>query len=101
MAKKGILHLFLVAFLVALLSFFILYFFAPNMSSRFLGVSFSSRKGVSTVETRAVPSFAQDSLDALEQLQKSPLVQEKIVDAVKQGGDLIKDAGKALTDSVR
>ncbi len=112
MAKKDFIHLFLSALLVALLSFFLLYFFAPSMSTRFLGVSFATREGsdnalVITAVEAAVdhvknsPEFTQESLDKLQDLLRSADVQAKLKAAATQGEDILKDAIQAVTDKVK
>ena len=112
MAKKGPLHLFFSALIVALLSFFLLYFFAPSMSTQFLGVSFATRKGtdnalvITAVEdavdtVKNSPEFTKESLAKLEELLRSAEVQAKLKAAAKQGEDMLKDAVQAVTDKVK
>ena len=112
MAKKGPLHLFLSALSAALLSFFLLYFFAPSMSTQFLGVSFATRKGtdnalvITAVEdavdtVKNSPEFTKESLAKLEELLRSAEVQAKLKAAAKQGEDMLKDAVQAVTDKVK
>ncbi|MDK2860019.1 MAG: hypothetical protein PWP25_1205, partial [Sphaerochaeta sp.] len=45
MAKRGFFHSFLSAVIVAVLIFFVMYFFIPSMGMKFLGVSFALREG--------------------------------------------------------
>ncbi|MBI9094557.1 MAG: hypothetical protein JEY71_06725 [Sphaerochaeta sp.] len=112
MANKGSFHLFLSALLVALLSFFLLYFFAPSMSTRFLGVSFATRKGSSNAmvitavedavdDVKNSPEFTKESLDKLQDLLRSADVQAKLKAAAKQGEDILKDAVQTVTDMVK
>ena len=112
MAKKGFIHLFLSAFSAALLSFFLLYFFAPSMSTQFLGVSFATRKGSSNAlmmtavedaveHVKNSPEFTKESLDKLQELLKSADVQAKLKAAAKQGEGMLKDAVQAVTDKVK
>ncbi len=112
MAKKGFIHLFLSALIVALLSFFLLYFFSPSMSTRFLGVSFATRKGsanalvITAVEDAVAhvknsPEFTKESLAKLEDLLRSAEVQAKLKAAAKQGEDMLDLAIQAVTDRVR
>lgn len=112
MASKGPFHLFFSALSVALLSFFLLYFFAPNMSTRFLGVSFATRKGsanalvITAVEdavdhVKNSPEFTRESLAKLQELLKSAEVQARLKAAAKQGEDVLKDAVKTVTDKVK
>ena len=112
MAKKGPLHLFFSALSAALLSFFLLYFFAPSISTQFLGVSFSTRKGtdnalVITAVENAVehvknsPEFTKESLEKLQELLRSAEVQAKLKAAAKQGEGMLKDAVQAVTDKVK
>ncbi len=112
MAKKGFLHLFFSALLVALISFFLLYFFAPSMSTRFLGVSFATRKGsdnamvIGAVENavehvKNSPEFTKESLDKLQDLLRSAEVQAKLKAAAKQGEAVLKDAVQTVTDKVK
>lgn len=112
MANKGFIHLFLSALIAALISFFLLYFFAPSMSTRFLGVSFATREGsdnalvITAVETaidqvKNSPEFTQESLDKLQDLLQSAEVQAKLKAAAKQGEDILKDAVQSVTDKVK
>jgi len=112
MAKKGFLHLFFSALLAALLSFFLLYFFAPNMSTSFLGVSFATRKGtdnalvITAVEDAVAnvknsPEFTKESLDKLKALLSDADVQAKLKAAAKQGEEFLKDAVQTVTDKVK
>ena len=112
MAKKGFLHLFLTALLVALLSFFLLYFFSPSMSTQFLGVSFATRKGsdnalvITAVEdalehVKNSPEFTKEFLAKLEELFRSAEVQAELKAAAKQGEDVLKDAVQAVKDRVK
>ena len=112
MAKKGFLHLFLSALSAALLSFFLLYFFAPSMSTSFLGVSFATRKGsdnamvITAVEdavenVKNSPEFTKESLDKLQALLMDADVQAKLKAAAKQGEAILKDAVKTVTDKVQ
>ncbi len=112
MAKKGFFHLFLSALLVALFSFFLLYFFAPSMSTRFLGVSFATRKGtdnalvITAVEdavenVKNSPEFTKESLAKLQELLRSAEVQAKLKAAAKQGEGMLKDALQTVTDKVK
>lgn len=112
MAKKGFIHLFLSALSVALLSFFLLYFFSPSMSTQFLGVSFATRKGsdnalVQTAIDSAVqqvkesPEFTKESFDKLQELLKSAEVQAKLKAAAKQGEGMLRDTIQSITDKVK
>lgn len=116
MANKGFFHLFFSALTVALLSFFILYFFAPSISTKFLGVSFDTRKGsanalmMTSVENavgdavehmKNSPEFTKESLDKLQDLLNSAEVQAKLKAAAKKGEDVLKDAVKTVTDKVK
>lgn len=108
MAKKGFFHAFLSSIIVAILSFFIMYFFIPSMSMQFLGVSFALREGSvnSQVQTalealRANPEFSQESFERLQTLLSSPEVQQKLKDAAKQGQQALEDAVKNLSDMAK
>ncbi|NBK23705.1 MAG: hypothetical protein EOM68_16950 [Spirochaetia bacterium] len=112
MAKKGFFHVFFSALLAALLSFFLLYFFAPSISTSFLGVSFATRKGtdnamvITAVEdavdhVKNSPEFTKESLDKLQELLRSADVQAKLKAAAKQGEDMLKDAVQTVTDKVK
>ena len=112
MAKKGFLRLFLSALTAALLSFFLLYFFAPSMSTQFLGVSFSTRKGsdyalvISAVDSsveqmKNSPEFTKESIDRFLELANSPEMKEKFKVTAKQGEDVLKDAIKTLMEKVK
>ena len=112
MAKKGFLHLFLTALLVALLSFFLLYFFSPSMSTQFLGVSFATRKGSanalvlsavdSTVEhMKNSPEYTKEKIDQFVDLVNSPEIKEKAKARAKEGAGALEDFLKTLMDRVR
>lgn len=112
MAKKGFLHLFFSALSAALLSFFLLYFFAPSMSTQFLGVSFATRKGsdnamVMTAVENAVeqvknsPEFTQQSFEKFQELLKSAEVQAKLKAAAKQGETVVKDVIDSVKERVK
>ena len=112
MVKKGFVHSFFSALSVAVLSFFLLYFFAPSMSTSFLGVSFATRKGsdnamvIMAVEdavdhVKNSPEFTKESFDKLQELLKSADVQAKLKAAAKQGEGMLQDAVQAVTDKVK
>ncbi|MCK9600039.1 MAG: hypothetical protein M0R06_13425 [Sphaerochaeta sp.] len=108
MAKKGFFHAFLSSIIVAILSFFIMYFFIPSMSMQFLGVSFALREGSvnAQVQTalealRVNPEFSQESFEHLQTLLSSPEVQQKLKDAAKQGQQALEDAVKNLSDMAK
>jgi len=112
MAKKGFFPLFLSALVVALLAFFLLYFFAPSMSTRFLGVSFSTRKGtdnamvITAVEdavdhVKNSPEFTKESLEKFQALLRDADVQAKLKAAAKQGEAILKDAIQTVTEKVK
>lgn len=112
MANKGIVHLFLSALSAALLSFFLLYFFSPSMSTQFLGVSFATRKGsdtalVQTAVDKAVnqvknsPEFTKEATEKFLALLKSAEVQDKLKDAAKQGETVVNDVIKSVVDRVQ
>lgn len=112
MAKKGFFHLFFSALGAALLCFTLLYFFAPNMSMQFLGVSFATRKGsanaqmITAVETavegvKNSPEFTKESLDKLQDLLRSKEMQDKLKAAAKQGEDVLKKTIDSVTDAVK
>lgn len=116
MANKGFFHLFFSALTVALLSFFILYFFAPSISTKFLGVSFDTRKGsanalmMTSVENavgdavehmKNSPEFTKESLDKLQDLLNSAEEHAKLMAAAKKGEDFLKAAVKTVMDKVK
>jgi len=108
MAKKGFFHAFLSSITVAILSFFIMYFFIPSMSMQFLGVSFALRKGsvnaqvLTALESVKVnPEFTQEAFDRLQTLLSSPEVQQRLKDAAKQGQQSLEDAVKNVADMAK
>lgn len=108
MAKKGFFHAFLSSITVAILSFFIMYFFIPSMSMQFLGVSFALRKGsvnaqvLTALESVKVnPEFSQEAFDRLQTLLSSPEVQQRLKDAAKQGQQSLENAVKNVADMAK
>ncbi len=108
MAKKGFFHAFLSSITVAILSFFIMYFFIPSMSMQFLGVSFALRKGsvnaqvMTALEAVKVnPEFSQESFNRLQSLLSSPEVQQRLKDAAKQGQQALEDAVKNVSEMAK
>ncbi len=108
MAKKGFFHAFLSSITVAVLSFFLMYFFVPSMSMQFLGVSFALRKGsvnsqvLDALETlKTNPEFSQQSFDRLQTLLASPEIQQRLKEAAKQGQQALEDAVKNVSDMVK
>ncbi len=112
MANKGFFHLFLSALFVALLSFFLLYFFAPSMSTQFLGVSFAARKGTDNAlvqsavdsaieQVKNSPEFTKEAFEKLQDLLRSAEVQAKLKAAAKQGEGMVKDVINTVVDKVQ
>lgn len=108
MAKKGFFHAFLSSFVVAVLSFFIVYLFIPSMSMQFLGVSFALRKGsvnaqvLSALEAvKGNPEFSAESFSKFQELVSSPLVQQQLKDAAKQGQQALEDAVKNVAEMAK
>ena len=108
MAKKGFFHEFLSSITVAILSFFIMYFFIPSMSMQFLGGSFALRKGsvnakvLTALEAVKVnPEFSQEAFDRLQSLLSSPEVQQRLKDAAKQGQQALEDAVKNVSEMAK
>ncbi|MGE4584214.1 MAG: hypothetical protein AB7C91_06160 [Sphaerochaeta sp.] len=112
MAKKGFFHAFLSSITVAVLSFFIMYFFIPSMSMQFLGVSFAYRAGTVNAlvldavngavdQVRNNPEFTKESFARLQSLLSSKEVQQKLTDAAKQGEQVLQDALKQVTDMAK
>ena len=109
MAKRGFAHSFLSATVAALVVFFFLYFFVPDMSMQFLGVSNASRRTTSLVNAAVdstVTAFenadvSEESLQKLRQLFASDEVQAKLKAAAQQGAEALKDAAQTVADSVK
>lgn len=112
MAKKGFIHLFFTALIAALLSFFLLYFFSPSMSTQFLGVSFATRKGSanalvlsavdSTVEhMKNSPEFTKEKIDQFVDLVNSPEMKQKAKARAKEGSDAVEEFLQTLMDRVK
>ncbi len=112
MAKKGFFHAFLSSTVVAVLAFFILYFFIPSMSMQFLGVSFAYREGsVNALVLDAVegavqkvqgdPTFTKESFEQLKTLLSSEQVQQQLKDAAKQGQQVLEGVVQQVTESVQ
>ena len=108
MAKRGFFSSLLSALVFAVVAFFILYFFIPSMSLQFLGVSFALRDGSvnarvmdAVSEIQRDPDFSSESLQRLRTLLNSVEVQQQLKDAARQGQQVLDDAVKQLTETVR
>ena len=108
MAKRGFFGSLLSATIVAVLAFFILYFFIPSMSMQFLGVSFSFRQGSvnarvmeAVSEIQGDPDFSAEALQQLRVLLNRAEVQQQLREAAKQGQQVLTTTVKQLMDTVR
>ncbi len=112
MAKKGFIRSFLSSFSAAVVLFFVIYFFIPSMGMQYLGVSFASRAGSAESQVQQAlnnvvgqmslnPEFTKESFAKLEELLKSPTIQQQLKDAAKQGEQVLQNAVQTVTESVK
>jgi hypothetical protein len=108
MAKRGFFGSLLSATIVAVVGFFILYFFIPSMSMQFLGISFAYRQGSinaqvmdAVSELQGNPDFSGEAVQQFRNLLNSAEVQQQLRDAAKQGQQVLTTTVKQLMDTVR
>ncbi len=106
MAKKGFFRSSISAISAAILCFFIIYFFIPNMGMQFLGTSFAYREGTVNAQVldalgQVNPQFTKESFAQFQSLITSPAVQDKLKEAAKEGQQALQSVVQQITDQVK
>ncbi len=108
MGQKGIFRSVLSAAIAAVLSFFIIYFFIPNMGMQYLGLSFSLRDGSVNAQVMEMlgqveggVDFSKESGERFWKALNSREFRLQFKAAAEQGEQAVKGAVQSLVDKVR